>query len=256
MSSSSRSIAAARQKRASEQSSNISTSRPVTSISSQSVFAQQYQQQNMHQNISVGVGNKNVRVSQSQSKMQQPSQTQLQNENASQLSKISIPNAIGLITLRLGKLEQFIQETHSAGGYEYNNESVPSNMKLVTDEVFDNIVNRLTLLESKTLNSDNYTERIQVMSNELVELKNVVRDLSISINSFVHETNEKFIDFEGALAEIEKNFEVDNIIGGNGDICVGDVNIENTTTLNENENENVNLQYEENIENTEITYEN
>ena len=243
MSSSSRSIAAARQKRASEQSLNTSTSRPVTSISSQSVFAQQYQQQNMHQNISVGVGSKNVRVSQTQSKMQPHNQSQSQNENSSQLSKISIPNAIGLITLRLGKLEQFIQETHTEGGYEYNNDSVPSNMKIVTDEVFENIVNRVTLLESKTLNSNNYAEKMELMSNEIFELKNVVRDLSVSLNSFVHETNEKFIDFENALAEIEKNFEVDNIIGEN------DVNIENIQVSNEN----VNLQYEETTNNNENT---
>ena len=68
MSSSSRSIAAARQKRAGEQSQPMNTSRPVTSISSQGAFAQQYQQQMMAQNIPVG--SKNVRLAQNKNQIQ------------------------------------------------------------------------------------------------------------------------------------------------------------------------------------------
>jgi hypothetical protein len=68
MSSSSRSIAAARQKRAGEQSQPMNNSRPVTSISSQGAFAQQYQQQMMSQ--SIPVGSKNVRIAQNKSQTQ------------------------------------------------------------------------------------------------------------------------------------------------------------------------------------------
>ena len=106
MSSSSRSIAAARQKRAGEQSQPMNTSRPVTSISSQGAFAQQYQQQMMSQN-NIPIGSKNIRVA--QNRTQNPSQGRI-NKNATQdnqmqqdqITKISVSNAIGLITLRLG----------------------------------------------------------------------------------------------------------------------------------------------------------
>jgi hypothetical protein len=92
MSSSSRSIAAARQKRAGEQSQPMNTSRPVTSISSQGAFAQQYQQQMMAQNIPVS--SKNVRVAQNKGQIQGnqkfQQQQQQQQQQQEQTTKIIV----------------------------------------------------------------------------------------------------------------------------------------------------------------------
>ena len=155
MSSSSRSIAAARQRRAGEQSQPMNNSRPVTSISSQGAFAQQqqYQQQRMGQNIPIG--SKNSRVAQAQSQSAGQSANYQSSQQSQQTTKISVSNAVGLITLRLGKLEQIINDMQlEEGGMNLNNnnnngDGIPSNMKLVSDEVFENIVNRINLLESK-----------------------------------------------------------------------------------------------------------
>jgi hypothetical protein len=240
MSSSSRSIAAARQKRAGEQAPMINNSRPVTSISSQSAFAQQqqyqqqYQQQQMNQNIPVS--GKNVRAGISGRGSSQAQQ--LQQSQQDQSTKISVSNAIGLITLRLGRLENIVNDAIEDGGFDNNNDddddtnngntndnhSIPSNMKLVSDEVFENIVNRLNLLESKVIN---FTNQNEVFVKELSNVQSSIVNLSSTLNFFINETNEKFIDYENALAEMEQNFEVDP-----------NVNYEENGEENENKNEN------------------
>lgn len=239
MSSSSRSIAAARQKRAGEQSQQINTSRPVTSISSQAAFAQQYQQQRMPQNVQIG--GKNVRPPQNINQ-----NNAYTNQPAQQSTKISVSNAIGLITLRLGKLEEIVNDISVGGDGNINNGAnnmMQSDMKLVSDEVFENIVNRLNLLESKILNKniDTYMEKID---NETNEMKNVIANLHNTFYNFMNETNEKFVDYENALALIEENNQL-NIATTNDDNQAIE-NIENTETNEiDKTNENIVL---ENIE--------
>jgi hypothetical protein len=228
MSSSSRSIAAARQKRAGEQSQPMNTSRPVTSISSQGAFAQQQQYQQQMMSKSIPVGSKNVRVAQNRAPMQQQQE---------QTTKISISNAVGLITLRLGRLENVLNDIIEDGGINNNtntntNEnSLPPNMKLVTDEVFDNIVNRLNLLESKVINFTTQTEKVL---KEISDLKTSIDSTNFKVSSFITETNEKFVDYENALTEIEEKFELDadiNIIDEQSEI------IDNNEDINEDINE-------------------
>jgi hypothetical protein len=242
MSSSSRSIAAARQKRAGEQAQPMNNSRPVTSISSQGAFAQQYQQQMMSQ--SIAVNSKNVRVAQNRSQIQggrgsNQNIQQQQQEQQDQSTKISLSNAIGLITLRLGKLEKMINEVSEEGGFGNNennthNASIPPNMKLVTDEVFENIVNRLNLLESKIIN----------YQTEMSDVKDSLNNCNALLSSFINETNEKFMDYETALTEIENNFVAENNvnedINDTQDVEIIEAEHENTLENNElisNENQ-------------------
>jgi len=219
MSSSSRSIAAARQKRASEQGQPMNNSRPVTSISSQGAFAQQYQQQMMSQ--SIAVNSKNVRVAQNRSQLQGGrggNQNVQQQEQQEQSTKISVSNAIGLITLRLGKLEKMIAEVSEDGRFSNNDNdmsSIPPNMKLVTDEVFENIVNRLNLLESKNIN----------YQTELTDIKTTLDNLNSLLSSFINDTNEKFVDYENALTVIENNFAGENIYNSEIDETEEDIEI-------------------------------
>jgi len=246
MSSSSRSIAAARQKRAGEQSQQMNTSRPVTSISSQGAFAQQqYQQQMMSQ--SIPIGSKNVRVAQNRSQGPRSSS----NVQQEQSTKISVSNAIGLITLRLGRLENFVSEAIEDGKFNENNDnndnnvfknnSIPSNMKIVSDEVFENIVNRLNLLESKMINHNNQTDNFV---NEMSDIKNSINNLNSALTLFINETTNKFIDYEYALSEIESNLELDTTnvkVDGQDDV----------TFINDNSDEsnNANIETSEPLEN-------
>lgn len=242
MSSSSRSIAAARQKRAGEQSQPMNNSRPVTSISSQGAFAQQqYQQQMMSQNIPGG--SKNIRIAQSRGQNnsiggRSNANSQPQQE---QSTKISLSNAIGLITLRLGRLESIVNESTEDRGFnnngnnnEIDNSSLPANMKLVTDEVFENIINRLNMLESKVIN---YTNQTETIVTDVSDVKKSINSFNNILDLFISETNSKFIDYENALAEIENNSNL-NVVSKESES-----EIESTVENNES---NINLNYLEN----------
>jgi hypothetical protein len=235
MSSSSRSIAAARQKRAGEQSQPMNNSRPVTSISSQGAFAQQqYQQQMMSQ--SIPVGSKNVRVAQNKGMSINQGAKSTTNIQQEQSTKISVSNAIGLITLRLGKLENYVSEAIEDGKFNENSDgvihnSIPSNMKLVSDEVFENIVNRLNLLESKMIN---YTNQTDNFANEMSEVKTSINNLNNALTMFINETTNKFIDYEYALTEIENNLELHTNVKVDEETSVTVVNDNNDESNNEN----------------------
>jgi len=255
MSSSSRSIAAARQKRAGEQSQPVNNSRPVTSISSQGAFAQQYQQQMMSQ--SIPVSSKNVRIA--QNKNQMPGSSARNNSATNQMSqsdlntKISVSNAIGLITLRLGRLENVVNDAVEGGGFSDNssnentNSSIPSNMKVISDEVFENIINRLNLIESKVIQITNQND---TFSKEIKELQTSILNMNSNFSLFISETNDRFIDYESALSEIEKNFEVDvNVNYEEKETCQvneTDESILNKDKANENDNLIVNTESSQN----------
>jgi len=219
--SSSRSIAAARQKRAGEQSSNTNNNsgRPVTSISSSSVFSQQPQQSRQPPgNIKYNQINTNAGRQQrsGNSQTQQSISTAAQQK---QLTKISVPDAIGLITLRLGKLEKFIQESMEDGSLSFmsnnsnnnSNDFETNNMKLVSDEVFENITNRLENLEKKNNSTNNNTgEQITKINKDIKDIKDSINNLNMKVSSFINETQEKFLDYESAIVEIEKNIGITN----------------------------------------------
>ena len=216
--SSSRSIAAARQKRAGEQSSNTNNNsgRPVTSISSSSVFSQQPQQSRQppgnvkYNQISTNAG-RQQRSGNSQT--QQSISTAAQQK---QMTKISVPDAIGLITLRLGKLEKFIQESMEDGSLSFmsnnSNDFETNNMKLVSHEVFENITNRLENLEKKnnSNNNNNTNDQITKINKDIKDIKDSINNLNMKVSSFMNETQEKFLDYESAIVEIEKNIGLTN----------------------------------------------
>ena len=115
--SSSRSIAAARQRRAGEPAPISQQRPPVTSINSQKAFAPQQQQEGPGQIPQVPVG------------------------------KLSIGDAFALVTIRLGRVESIIQKLESDGFIGANAQPPNSsemehdeNMRLVTDTVIRNIV--------------------------------------------------------------------------------------------------------------------
>ena len=126
--SSSRSIAAARNRRAGEQQQPSQMNRPGTSIASQSAFSQQPQGK---RSVTAPNSTPNVPVTNYNAKT---------NTNAN--AKLSISDAIGLITLRLGRVEQIIMEVEHNGGFNTGT-NIPDNTHLVDKSVINSIVNRL-----------------------------------------------------------------------------------------------------------------
>lgn len=229
---SSRSLAAARAKRAGDNAPLISGTRPGTSIGSQAAFAAQGQYQNVR-------GGKNYSQPQQLNAYQQVKQSQNQSKNSLPFSKLSISDAIGLITLRLGRVEQWVIETENESENKSEGISLPENTKLIDNSIFSSIINRienvekiknepinndyvsklsedvvkfteqLTKVEDQmnkhTLSISKHTEQLFKVERDLTETKDILKTFMIKYDLFTDETNNKFTDYETALSELEKN---------------------------------------------------
>lgn len=243
---SSRSLAAARAKRAGESAPPVSGTRPGTSIGSHAAFAPPgppgYQQ--APPNVRAGRG---PPANQPGKQQQQPQQQQQQAQSAPNglpFTKLSISDAIGLITLRLGKIEQWVYEAEhegivSGGGHSSEGLNIPENSRVIDLSVLTSIINRLDSLEKNApdgatnedttkLSADvtklteqvarfsdegtrhnlaiaKHTEQIFKFDRDLIETKDLLKTFMLKYDSFVSETNDRFGDFELALTEVEKN---------------------------------------------------
>ena len=182
--SSSRSIAAARARRTGEQTPPMSGTRPVTSIGSHAAFApqqNQYQQQ-LPQNVRTSKGQPPMPP-----QIQQQVQQQVQQQtNGLPFTKLSISDAIGLITLRLGRVEQFIIDLENGehpltGTLNEPSSSILENSKIIDNSVLTTIVNRLDSLEKKETNTFT-SEQITNMSLDVKKLQEEIIRFNISIN--------------------------------------------------------------------------
>jgi hypothetical protein len=215
--SSSRSIAAARQRRAAD--TPVSQNRPRTSIASQSAFSPQPQQQQQQQQIRTAqqINRTNPQIQQSYQQQQQMQQQQMQQQQMQQQqmqrqqmqqsqqknqiqqkqqiqqqdiknepTKISVSDAIGLITLRLGRLENITKNVDL-----YSNEPNDENKGLsgnysssatFDDVVARSIISRLEDLEKK-INSPNkqVDEKFAVLTEKIVQLESELRSSKDSI---------------------------------------------------------------------------
>jgi hypothetical protein len=230
---SSRSLAAARARRAGENAPPVSGNRPGTSIGSQAAFVQPGYQPNMPPpppNVRVGRGQQQPPQNNA---YQQVQQSQQQTKNGLPFSKLSISDAIGLITLRLGRVEQWVIETEHENETNQMSSNIGSGNSIDNNSVLTSIINRLDSLEKKepagTSNSSEeitklteqltrisdegvkhnlaiakHTEQLFRFERELVETKDILKTFMIKYDLFASETNNRFTDFEYALADLEK----------------------------------------------------
>jgi len=201
--SNSRSIASARQRRSGETPQQMTSSRPGTSIASQSAF------------ISASPNVRNAKTPVMEQQQQQTIQS-----NGLPFTKLTISDAIGLITLRLGKVEQFIIDTQSNGGIFNNDSDTHSNNKVTIDNsVLTNIVSRIDSLEKKQLisnasvssNSNNTIalenvngEKIGKLEKELRDTKDLLMSFIMKCDLLTRETGQRFSEIETAISGIEK----------------------------------------------------
>ncbi len=188
--SSSRSIAAARNRRSGDVVQQQQPNRPNTSIGSSSAFSQQPNHKTQQNNFVKPGPNSNANSN--------------VNPNVP-FSKISISDAIGLITLRLGKAEQFLIDLQNDGGGLSS--SLPENTQLVDSSVLMSIINRLDSIEKKEQQTTQILTRIE---KSIADIKN---ELTAKIDTFVNETNLRFDDVDSAFVLFEQNLhEEDNIV--------------------------------------------
>lgn len=215
MSSSNRALAAARARRSSEQ---INTKQPPMrnppgqSINSHAAFAQQ----NMPPPVPPG---KNVRIAQAQQMMQQPAMQQpamqAQEQINPKLNKISVSDAIGLITLRLGRVENLlIEEQHAKYLREQNGEldmemkttnmnTIPNNMQVIEKEMITNMIARLDSLEKA--NRDlivKYNKDITELKRGQIQMQEYIKNLNTTVNHRIDDCVKDIEDIESAIENI------------------------------------------------------
>ena len=249
---SSRSLAAARSRRAGENAPPVSGNRPVTSIGSSAAFSQQMQppsnvrlpRPQQQQNAYPPSQQNGYPPSQAYKQVQQ---SQQQSQNGLPFTKLSVSDAIGLITMRLGRCEQWIIETdHETSENDgASMTGLPENSRIIDNSILTNFVSRLDSLEKREPGSsdsiDNdaigklvedvtkmnehlakiveesskhsivtskHTEQLYKFERELVETKDILKTFMLKYDLFTGETTEKLGDFEYAISEMEKNFPV------------------------------------------------
>ena len=244
---SSRSLAAARARRAGENAPPISGNRPVTSIGSYAAFSQPTPQQNVRLSRGQQQQSQTPQYQQSQTPQYQQSQTPQYQQSPAQnnlpFNKLSISDAIGLITLRLGRVEQWIIETDHENNENELSNNLPDNSRIVDNSLLTNFINRLDTIEKRESNGtiDNdaitkltedvnkmnehlnkiveeaskhslitskHTEQLFRFERELVETKDILKTFMLKYDIFTNEINEKLGDYEYAISELEKNIPV------------------------------------------------
>lgn len=179
--SSSRSIAAARNRRAGDSAiqTKMPTKQPSTSINSQRAFAPQ-----------PNYGNNANEIASSNNKLP--------------FAKLTVSDAVGLITLRLGKVEQYLIDLQNSEG---TSSSSNTNDKGIDNSVITTIVNRLDALEKKNLN--NNQDIITNLTKEMATIKQSIQSLNRNMETMKVGFNNKFSDIEFAFAELEKTIDGD-----------------------------------------------
>jgi len=190
--SSSKSIAAARARRSGEQQQQ--QQRPNTSIASAKAFNPQQQQP-----------------------MQQPTQQQQPGTYGQPGGKISISDAIGLTTIRLGKVEQILQRLQEEGGLS-NSYDLPDNAQLIDKSVITNIISRIDSLEKR--DGSNMNEKVGKLESEIRSIRDLLNSTKSNFDNYVQSNEKRLEDFETAFVELEQNLVIteehtDEIISNN-----------------------------------------
>ena len=187
--SSSRSIAAARNRRAGETVPKQPLQRPITSISSQANFSQNvYKEMNNSQNI-INTQNMSSIINQSM------------NSNKLPFTKLTVSDAVGLITLRLGKVEQYIMDVQHNGPSSVS--GIPENAKIVDNSVLTSLISRIDSLEKKEIyKNDEHIKLSRMAENSKLVDNSVLTSLTSRLDSLekkeIHKNDEhiKFLTNE------------------------------------------------------------
>lgn len=170
--SASRSVAAAQRRRAGPAEPQQQVRGPNTSINSSQVFNQPNTQQPMRPGTTGRIAGQQAAYAQQQYQQQVPNQN-----SKTSGSKMSIAQAITLITLRLGRIENKLVELDE--NQNQNHSFVNENGEVVDSNVIENIFQRLDQLEQQQINS-NSNNNVQ---EELLTFKQQLESFKTSITS-------------------------------------------------------------------------
>ena len=204
--SSSRALAAAQQRRANPP-QPPPTTRPGMSIKSNTAFIQNQPQSSRIRGPAYQQPNPQM--------MQQPSMNpqmmqQQQSQNKLPFSKLSVSDAIGLITLRLGRVEQHLIDSQGDNEGQFNPDSmgIPDNMKLIDNSVLASIINRLDSLEQNPVSGEGAVslEQLEQLQTELRQTKEMITPTSMRLID-----NRVLVTILSRLDALEKNNNSNNV---------------------------------------------
>lgn len=128
-----------------------------------------------------------------------PVQTQ-QIQEKQQKPKMTIGDAIGLITIRLGRVEQFIQQLQT-DGIEMNSINSTQPNDIMDNGLIQNLVSRLNTIEEFSTNTSTATatatatateNRLKNMETDLKDTKDLIIKLMLKFENFSDDTHAKF----------------------------------------------------------------
>ena len=231
------SIAAAQRRRAGPPDTGRPGGGPKPSINSAQAF-NQYQGQ--RPNMPTGkLAGQHAAQQQAMDRQQYAANQKAQSASASHgepdFSKITVAQAITLITLRLGKLEsgfyKLQMESELGGSNNVSLEGMEnSNLKLVDGSVIDSIVARLESLEKRGSTSTGSSQEVATLKQQvdlikpsIVTLKNAsitntkdIKSLNDQLTSMFEEINMLKAELQGLYSSSQLEVEVEGEEGGEG----------------------------------------
>jgi hypothetical protein len=247
--SSSRSIAAARQRRGVESAPPIKNNNYASNSVGKDNFNNNQQNRPNYRTTKTNI-------------YQDNNTTANMNNNANQVSKLSVSDAFALVTLRLGRVELIINKLQSEGILDANNNLTSetlgnNNNNNFDDTILQNIITRLDGLDKKTVSND-LNQKLQSQYNVLsedvkqtkevvIKLQSFIMDISQKLNSFIttqESINEEFFDlrddFHSSVLNDVTNTISENTINNqieNGETLVDENNIQEDDVVAVSESE-------------------
>ena len=133
------------------------------------------------------------------------SQGPLKSQGQVPFSRITVSDAIGLITIRLGRVEQLLNKN------DFSSKELPANSQIVDNSVFQTILSRLDVLEKK--------------ETSFADLKNeILTEISGLMDEFKSVVDTRFQEIDEAFVELENNMIVEEPIKDDIELIVEEQN--------------------------------
>jgi hypothetical protein len=130
--------------------------------------------------------------------------------NANQVSKLSVSDAFALVTIRLGRVEMIINKLQIEGIIDANNniintDNINSNNTSIDDTILQNIITRLDGLDKKTVSND-LNQKLQSQYNVLSEDVKQTKEMVMKLQSYMIEISHKLNTFVTTQENINEEF--------------------------------------------------
>lgn len=201
-----RSVQAAQRRRAGPPEPAAPGRGPQPSINSSQMFASQ-----SNTNVRSGANGRLAGQQAISQQQQQQQQANNKNDGVTGISKMTVPQAITLITLRLGSLETKVMNLeHNGVSNNVQNISIDGqeNMVLIDNSVIQSITSRLESLEKRSSGSSNSGPEVNLLKQQFETLKqSIIQSKGVS-SSLVKENKDLKSNLDNLKQELSETKEL------------------------------------------------